>query len=253
MRTTYSIFTLVVAAALVACGGGGGSSVPSSNLTNSVGIWSGRTSTTPPDFPLIVVRPSGETWLFNYDAFSIQGVGLLDLSESGNTSQSSAGTYFSDTDGVLQMELSGSALRGSSFGGTFRFPSLNASTNFSSTYENSSNLSLAGIARSWDVGNTFTMTIQTTGAFVAADNAGCEINGTIRPTNEGYSTGTVAANTTSACRIPNASLTGLIYSTGSSIWMALLTPAKDNRYLFYSRICSSGSTYSGVDFTWSCF
>ncbi len=254
VKSANRVFVLAMSIGLAACGGGGssGSGSTSGSPINSVGIWSGRTDTNPPDFPLIVVRPTGEAWIFNSDAFSIQGFGLLTLSESGNSNQSTSGKYFSSRDGLLQISMEGTALKDSSFGGTFRFSSLNGSTTYSTTFVNSSNLNFTPIARTWDVGSSFTLAIQSTGAFSASDTSGCQINGNINPTNEGYSIGTVTAATNSSCRIASTSLTGLLYSNGGSIWMALVPPSKDNSYLFYSRVCSNNTTYPGVDFTWSC-
>lgn len=255
MKFTQGLFISAISLLLASCGGGGGNTGPtpeSQTLINSAGVWSGQTSTTPPDFPLMVVRPNGETWLFNTDAFSIQGFGLFTLTESGNNVTSSSGKYFSETDGVLTTSIDGSALKGATFGGSFRFPSLNASTTFSTKFRQTAELDLSQLTRKWQAGDGFDLTIQANGAFAAVNSAGCQISGTITPTGEGYSIGSVNATTGQTCRIPSTSMTGLLYSTGASFWMALLTPAKDNRYLFYSRRCSDGRTYSGVDFTWSC-
>lgn len=244
--------TLLVAA----CGGGGSdaTSTGSSTITNARGVWGATTDTSPPDFPLFVIRGNGDAWVFNYDAFALQGLGVMRVTETGNDLTSSSGKYFSESSGALDFSLSASAIKASSFGGTITFPSLSASATFTSTPRDTQEIDLSAIARSWDVGDDgLIFTVESSGAFEATNSSGCVISGTITPTGEGLALGTITANSNASCRLASESLSGIIHTVGnSSIWVGLINAASDNRYFFTSRTCVDGTTYSGVDFLWSC-
>jgi hypothetical protein len=256
MKNLALLASLAVSLTLQGCGGGGGgagTASPAAGLTNAVGIWDGKTTTSPPDFPRMILRSNGDAWIFNYDAFSIQGMALLSLSESGTSVGTLSGTYFSKTDGIYPISIDAGVAKGSSFGGSIKLPSLNASSNFSATFvQPSKPLVSALTSRQWDVGGGFTLAVDASGSFTATGASNCVVSGTFNPITDSLDSRAVTATTSATCSIPSAALTGLAYFNGNSLWMGLIPPAKNNYYLFYSRLCSNGSTSSDVGFNFNC-
>lgn len=252
---------IISACTLAACGGGGGdptASAPRPTML-SAGAYSGTvTATSPRNFPILIVRPAGEVWMFNMTGSSILGFGSGIATETGTDITTTSFRYLSNQSGVLNGEVTGTFRQGLSLGGTISYPSLAQTLVFSSTFRPPLKLAPSDIARTWsgssETGEGVSVVIGAKGDLTATYQNGCVLDGRLSEGDDNLALLPVQVATNGFCRIPNIQLNGVVYSSSSgsakALWIGLTKPSKDDGVMIYSRLCANGTTGGSL---WSCF
>lgn len=258
-RLANTFLTWLSILGLSACGGGGGGDGTSTPLAlMSAGAFSGTVSNTSPrNYPILIVRPAGDVWIFNMTGSSVLGFGTGRATEFGTQLSTTSFRYFSRQAGVMDAVVAGTFRQNLSLGGTLGYPSLGQTFDFSSTFRAAKTTNTSAMARAWiasgDNGERVDVTINADGKLNATSTNGCQIEGQFGAGESNIPLLSLQVTTNGACRLPNQQLTGIAYlsedNLGAELWIGVTQSTKSDGLLIYSRLCSNATTGGSP---WSC-
>jgi hypothetical protein len=240
MRAMALAIAFLSCIVITGCGGGGSSVAQQSVTTIPEGAYYGKTSNGRTIAGFIL--DDGSYWVLysglnpSFPGGLIQGTGTA---SNGNFSSTNGKDYSFEGLGILPVNVSATYVLAASLNGNMKYPSLNQTSTFTTTYDKSyeTSPSLAVISGTYTgsaLGDPTTISIANSGSITGKDSAGCTFSGTTAPRSKGNIYNTSITFGGYPCQFINTKWSGIAFFDASSktIYAISLNSSKDNATVF---------------------